>query len=305
MQILGIDSRFREEDTDKSFTDHLYHALNQKGINPFRDEDQNLASQNSSSNAIEESRFAIIVLLEKYADSTRLVDQLVKIVDLKNQLRLTVFPIFYHMDPAHLRRQSEECGKTFSQHEQDFQQNIEKVNEWKKALTEVANISGWDLRDREKFEKYDKIQLQQHLYQILSDIDECNWSDDIAIDLLRTRLKSKKVLITLDDVDQLEQLETLVGNWRRQHDCLGPRSRVIVTTTKNHLLPGYEEGNIYEVDKLTNNEALQLLHWKAFKDNCILDDYTELCSKRSSFNSSKFGIFLVWENNGWMVRHNS
>ncbi|XP_015895977.3 disease resistance protein RPV1-like [Ziziphus jujuba] len=350
---------FREEDTGKSFTDHLYHALNQEGIKPFRDEDQNLASHNYSSsvNAIEESRFAIIVLSKKYPVSTRLLDQLVKILELKNKDRLTVIPVFYHVDPAHLRRQLEECGKIFAQHEQDFQQNIEKVNKWKSALTEVASVSGWDLKDRhesgfikeivgdifrqlkrtfpcyhkdflvgmdsrmdkmesllsldkqdddvrtvgicgergigkttlagevfkkihgkfdscafidnvrEECEKHGMPHLQQQLYQILLNRDEST-----------TTLKSKKVLIILDDVDQVEQIETLVGKWRRQDDCLRPGSRVIVTTTKNHLLSRYGEGNIYEVDKLNNNEALQLLRRKAFKDNCILDDYIELCN---------------------------
>ena len=49
---------------------------------------------------------------------------------------------------------------------------------------------------------------------------------------IRNRLYNKKVLLVLDDVNDLSQLENLVG----KQDWFGPGSRVIVTTRDMHLL---------------------------------------------------------------------
>ena len=60
---------FRGEDTRKSFTDHLYNALKNKGILTFRD-DENLERGKFISQelvkAIEESRFAIVIFSINY-----------------------------------------------------------------------------------------------------------------------------------------------------------------------------------------------------------------------------------------------
>jgi hypothetical protein len=45
-------------------------------------------------------------------------------------------------------------------------------------------------------------------------------------------LCSKKVLLVIDDVDQLIQLKTIFG----KHDWFGLGSRIIVTTRDEHLL---------------------------------------------------------------------
>ena len=64
---------FRGKDTRKSFTDHLYTALKQKGISTFKD-DENLERGKPISTellrAIEESMFAIVILSKNYASST-------------------------------------------------------------------------------------------------------------------------------------------------------------------------------------------------------------------------------------------
>ena len=54
------------------------------------------------------------------------------------------------------------------------------------------------------------------------------------INFVKDRPHSKKVLIVLDDVDNLEQLEYLVGN----HDWFGSGSRIIITSRERiSLLP--------------------------------------------------------------------
>ncbi|XP_048318034.2 disease resistance protein Roq1-like, partial [Ziziphus jujuba] len=112
---------------------------------------------------------------------------------------------------------------------------------------------------REEVKKNRLLHLQKLLYKELVDGEVSIQNDDMGIHVLRKRLRSKRVLIILDDVDRLEQIEALVGNAEVQHEWLGPGSRVIVTTRDKHLLRTYGENNIYEVDKLTDDEALAIL----------------------------------------------
>ena len=64
---------FRGEDTRKSFTNHLFTTLKQKGVFAFRDDKKLEKGKPISpelSKAIEESWFAIVILSKNYASST-------------------------------------------------------------------------------------------------------------------------------------------------------------------------------------------------------------------------------------------
>ena len=142
---------FRGEDTRTSFTDHLFVALKQKGIFTFRDE-ENLERGKSISpdllKAIEESRFAIVILSRNYASSTWCLKELAKIIECRKEMTIIVLPIFYDVDPSTLRKQKGTFAQAFSKHEECFKDDIEKVRTWRAALIEVANIKGWHLQDR-------------------------------------------------------------------------------------------------------------------------------------------------------------
>lgn len=132
---------FRSEDTGNGFTNYLYNALEEKGIITFRYDHRKTNTSLGPFQAIEESRFAIVVFSKNYASSTRCLDQLAKIFECMNKPGLTVYPVFYHMNPTHVKEH-------FAKHEQVFRDNMGKVDKWKEALTEVANLSGWDLQNR-------------------------------------------------------------------------------------------------------------------------------------------------------------
>lgn len=141
---------FRGEDTRRNFTDHLYAALNRKGIFTFRDDEQlerGKAISLALLKAIEGSRFVIVVLSRNYADSTWCLDELAMAVDCMKVMGQTLLPVFYHVDPSEVRKQTGSFGKAFSKHDQAFKDNIEKVQRWRGALSEVANLSGWHLQD--------------------------------------------------------------------------------------------------------------------------------------------------------------
>jgi hypothetical protein len=139
---------FRGEDTRNNFTDHLYCALKQKGIFTFRD-DEKLERGKSISpellKAVEESRFAIVIFSRNYASSTWCLDEFTEIVGCMKEKGMTVLPVFYNVDPSDVRKQAGTFGEAFDVHEERFKHNIEKVQKWRDALKEVANIAGWTL----------------------------------------------------------------------------------------------------------------------------------------------------------------
>ena len=76
-------------------------------------------------------------------------------------------------------------------------------------------------------------------------------------------LRSKKVLIVLDDVDDSNQLEYLT----KECNNLGAGSRVIITTRDKNFFAGVKVDKIYEVNELNSRESLQLLCLHAFNQN--------------------------------------
>uniref|UniRef100_F6H8Z6 TIR domain-containing protein n=1 Tax=Vitis vinifera TaxID=29760 RepID=F6H8Z6_VITVI len=143
---------FRGEDTRKSFTDHLHEALCRYGINTFIDDQLRRGEQISSAllQAIEESRLSIIIFSEHYASSSWCLDELTKILECVKVGGHTAFPVFYNVDPSHVRKQTGSYGVAFTKHEQVYRDNMEKVLKWREALTVASGLSGWDSRDRLK-----------------------------------------------------------------------------------------------------------------------------------------------------------
>jgi hypothetical protein len=89
---------------------------------------------------------------------------------------------------------------------------------------------------------------------------------------IQNSLCRKKILLVLDDVNELNQLENLAG----KQDWFGPGSRVLITTRDKHLLMTHEVHKIYEVGMLFPNEALNLFSLKAFKGDQPQEGYLDL-----------------------------
>ncbi|KAH9751270.1 ADP-ribosyl cyclase/cyclic ADP-ribose hydrolase [Citrus sinensis] len=113
---------------------------------------------------------------------------------------------------------------------------------------------------------------EQLLSEVLMERNLIIWDVHKGINLIRWRLCRKRVLVVLDDVDQLEQLQALAGN----HDWFGFGSRIIITTRDEHVLKGHGVTNIYKVRGLDYVEALQLFHLKVSKGKQPTDDRVEL-----------------------------
>ncbi|XP_021833400.1 TMV resistance protein N-like [Prunus avium] len=122
------------------------------------------------------------------------------------------------------------------------------------------------------------VQLQETLLDKLLGKNLKIGNVDEGIGVITERLGHKKILLILDDVDQLEQLENLAGDgW------FGEGSRVIITTKDRGLLDNREIELIYKVKKLYYNQALELLSWHAFGRSEPPEDYLELAQRAIAF----------------------
>ncbi|RHN52357.1 putative TIR domain, P-loop containing nucleoside triphosphate hydrolase [Medicago truncatula] len=373
---------FRGSDTRDGFTGHLYKALTDKGIHTFIDDcDLKRGDEITPSliKAIEESRIFIPVFSINYASSKFCLDELVHIIHCYKTKGRLVLPVFYGVDPTQIRHQSGSYGEHLTKHEESFQnnkKNKERLHQWKLALTQAANLSGYHyspgyeykfigkivedisnkinrvilhvakypvglesrleqvklLLDKESDEGVHmvglygtgglgKSTLAKAIYNFVADQFEgvCflhNVRENSAhnnlkhlqkellsktvkvnikfghicegIPIIKERLCRKKILLILDDVNQLDQLEALAGGL----DWFGPGSRVIITTRDKHLLTCHGIERTYAVRGLYGTEALELLRWMAFKNNKVPPSYEDVLNRAVSYAS---GLPLVLE----------
>ncbi|CAF2065712.1 disease resistance protein RPV1 [Brassica napus] len=352
---------FRGTDVRKGFLSHLYKALTDNGIHTFRD-DTELQRGNFISpallGAIEQSRFAVVVLSENYATSRWCLQELVHITKCVKKKQMELIPVFFGVDPSHVKRQSGNFAKAFAEH--DKRPNKDAVESWRKAMATVGFISGWDSRNWNEESKLieelvqdlserlfspvstsdngewigmsthmrsiyplmredpndvrmvgiwgmggiGKTTIAKYIYKaflnkfdgacllenvkrdfkrhgpshlrekILSEIfrkkDMNTWNKDS--DVMKQRLQGKKVLLVLDDVDDIQQLEELAGS----SHWFGPGSRIVITTRDRRVLDQHDVERIYEVKPLRTTQALQLFSKHAFKQPRPSEDYREL-----------------------------
>ncbi|CAL5401846.1 unnamed protein product [Camellia sinensis] len=365
---------FRGEDTRKTFTDHLYTALVHAGFRTFRDDDGIERGENIKfelNKAIQESKISIVVFSEDYASSSWCLDELVMILERRRTVGHVVLPVFYHVDPSHVRKQKKSFKEAFTRHEERFRAEVSerkvewigKMEEWKAALREAADLAGMNLQNQtdgleSKFiqkivkvagdklsrttlaiaphligiysrakniglwlqdESSDvgivaicgmggigKTTIAKVLYnsnfsrfegssflanvreilkqqdgllrlqrQLLSDMlkgrKEKLYSVDEGVVKIKNALCCKKVLVVLDDVDTVDQLDAILG----MRDWLSQGSKIIITTRRERLLKAHEVCRVHKVEKLDNDESLELFSWHAFGKNCPIDGFIE------------------------------
>ncbi|XP_016648317.1 PREDICTED: disease resistance protein TAO1-like [Prunus mume] len=99
---------------------------------------------------------------------------------------------------------------------------------------------------------------------------------DKGVTMIKEWLRRRKVLLVLDDVDDMEQLHKLVGAC----DWFGVGSRIIITTRDKQLLTAHDVNLIHEVKILDDPEALELFCCHAFKrSEPPLGDYVKLARR--------------------------
>jgi len=145
---------FYGDDTRYGFTGNLYKTLCQKGINTFKDDIKLKKGEEISSDllqAIDESRIAIIVFSENYASSTWCLDELVRIMECKEEKGQLVRIVFFYVDPSNVRHQRESFARSMAKHEENLKISKEKISKWRSALSRAANLSGWHFKNGYKY----------------------------------------------------------------------------------------------------------------------------------------------------------
>ncbi|TKY68705.1 TMV resistance protein N [Spatholobus suberectus] len=136
---------FRGEDTRKNFVSHLHAALSNEGINTLIDDMLRKGTELGAElvRAIQGSRISIVVFSVNYASSKWCLNELVKIMECRRTYGQLVVPVFYHVDPSHVRQQ----WGAFGERLETLAQTHDVLNSWRSALTEAANLAGWDVRN--------------------------------------------------------------------------------------------------------------------------------------------------------------
>ncbi|KAL4579465.1 hypothetical protein LXL04_015613 [Taraxacum kok-saghyz] len=134
-----------------------------------------------------------------------------------------------------------------------------------------------DIRENSSTDGLKELQ-KQILSTVLKDNEVRVGSVEDGKDMICEKLRRKKVLILLDDVDKRNQLEALAGSphW------FGEGSRIIITTRDAQLLRVHKVNNVHEVSLLKEGEAISLLCKHAGLER-PLGDYKKLSEEVVSY----------------------
>lgn len=150
---------FRGHDTRSSFTNHLNHALTRANISTCMDDEEYHKTGDLKQEwlrVIKASRASVIVLSQNYARSTWCLNELVLILEQRMTSNHIVIPIFYHVRPIHVRKLQGSFGDAMAMHkkaveaetsEEKRSQWAQKIDVWIKALQEVTDLKGMNVRD--------------------------------------------------------------------------------------------------------------------------------------------------------------
>ncbi|KAJ0568627.1 putative TIR domain, P-loop containing nucleoside triphosphate hydrolase [Helianthus annuus] len=125
---------------------------------------------------------------------------------------------------------------------------------------------------KDNVKKHGMIQLQRQIIEDITKSERKIRSVSEGSSVMIQIMKSKRVLLILDDGDQLEYLEALAGS----HSWFGPGSLVVVTGEDRQLLCAHGVEKIHEVEPLHNDEALELFSLYAFNQKHSKEDFKEL-----------------------------
>ncbi|CDY16227.1 BnaA09g29610D [Brassica napus] len=342
---------FRGEDTRHTVVKRLYDALHvkEKAL-IFRDNEgmeRGQAIYSSLVAGIEDSAASLVVFSPRYADSHWCLDELATLCDVSSSLDRPMIPIFYKVDPSHVRKQSGRFVEDFETHAEKFKDKEIEIQRWRGAMKIVGNLPGFIYREGEKEDEmiglvvkrvlaeenntpekvgeytvglesrvddlmnlvnvkilglygmggigkttlakafYNKIvdnfkeqrvfisnvrerssgqdglvNLQKtfisELFGLVPEIEDVNQGRD----KIRESVHEKKILVVLDDVDNVDQVDTLIG----ERSWYGEGTLIVITTRDEEILNRLSvSGQKYEVSCLSKEQALKLFSYHSLR----------------------------------------
>ncbi|XP_054810199.1 TMV resistance protein N-like isoform X2 [Prosopis cineraria] len=200
---------FHGEDTRLCFVSILRESLRQRGIRVFIDDEFIRTGEEITPallKAIQESRIAIIVFSENYASSTFCLEELEKILECFKEEGRLIYPVSYYVDPSELRRPRGSYAKALAGLEKRFEDNIQKVQKWRLALFQAANLKGCHLKSKIANE-------QECITKIISEVSTKINHDLVDITRHPVGLMSRvKEVISLLELWSTEKTK-MVGIW--------------------------------------------------------------------------------------------
>ncbi|XP_043816788.1 disease resistance protein RPV1 [Manihot esculenta] len=202
---------FRGKDIRVGFLSHLFDALQRKQINLFMDEDLRKGEEISPAllETIKDSYVSIVVFSQNYADSPWCLDELVKILECKGNLEGLVLPIFYNVDPTDVQDLIGDFGEAFAvaKHGEEVKGCLDKVDKWRRALTAISNLSGWDSR---KIKSESKLveEIANDVWEKLSLISSSDSYNDNLVGI-ESRLKKVESLLCIESIND----RRVIGIW--------------------------------------------------------------------------------------------
>ncbi|CAL2231553.1 unnamed protein product [Prunus armeniaca] len=168
---------FRGEDTRATITKSLYEGLEKRGVRVFRDDDAlNRGDEIAPSllEAIEDSTAAIVILSPRYAESKWCLEELAKICERRSRL---ILPVFYQVDPSHVRHQNEPFAKHFRVYEQ-LPEIADKVPRWRSAMEKVGGIAGYIINTSNEAHGF----IQHLVQRVLTEINKTPAAYTVGLD---------------------------------------------------------------------------------------------------------------------------
>ncbi|XP_059651263.1 disease resistance protein RUN1-like isoform X2 [Cornus florida] len=271
---------FRGEDTSKTFVGCLYTALNQRGIRTFKDDERLERGKSISSDLVKninESSIAVIVFSKNYANSSWCLEELVEILECRRTKGLTVLPIFYDVKASNVRKQRKSFAEAFRQHEEIREEEMERVQRWRDALKEAANVSGFDLEDvangyEEKFIQ----QIVQVIFTKLQPIPFKVAEYEVGIDS-----RANKVIMLLNDRSKDKLFVGICG-------IGGIGKTTVAKAVFNQISNEFERScflkNVREESK--KQDGLTKLQQKLLRET-LMDNYLKISNSDRGINEIK------------------
>ncbi|CAJ2663628.1 unnamed protein product [Trifolium pratense] len=254
---------FRGEDTRPGFTSHLHAALKRKNLETYIDYRIEKGNQvwTELEKAIKDSTLFLVVFSENYASSTWCLNELVEIMKCHKNGQGVVIPLFYRIDPSHVRKQTGSYGTALEKHKNDDKM----MQNWKNALTQAASLSGFASTTKSGTES----DLIEDVTRIVLGKLNYNKTNELTCDFIKDenywRIQS---LIKKRDSSEVKT----IGLWG-----MGGIGKTTLATVMFHKFSSQYEGscileNVTEVSKTHGiNYACNRLLSKLLRENVDID----------------------------------